>query len=696
MQHLDTEKLQQKYRDYLKFKESEDYDEEYKFDFFQNNTIDLSKTENFVEDFKTLRKNAQNLIPHSIKNNLFINLGTEFEDEIIFSFKKLYDESIDIDQRIQIFEKEILDYSKKSSILKNKDFGKLGFGTTSFLLAIKYPNKYFPLNPVGCFNNFIKAFHFDPKLYKKGENGVRYKHWLHLVKNDIFPELQKINKHISLLDVQDFIYCEFGGYAENNPLKNYWLYSPGEDAQKWEQEKTKNYISIAWEKLGDLSKYKTKKEIQEAYRKYYGENATNNILANYEFSKKISVGDIIFVKQKLKTILGYGKVVKTYYFDDNEKTHKSKIGVKWETLEEFELEDISDIDMKQLPLKTLTNMSPYPDFVQYLLHKFSKNFPKNIMKKTSCETDLLDTKKQIILYGPPGTGKTYNVKTIIQNHSGENYKDLQNEGRVEFITFHQSFSYEEFIEGIKPDLDSNSEEISYKIEDGIFKKIVKKAKKRNSTHYLVIDEINRGNISKIFGELITLLEADKRLGESNEITTRLPYSKEEFGIPSNLFIVATMNTSDKSIVSLDTALRRRFGFVEKLPDYTLEGLQKHIEGIHLGTLLQKINDRIEYFLDKDHLIGHSYFLKVNNISELKLAIFHEIFPLLEEYFYGEEEKIQQVLGSQFFTEKTFDTHLFEKNMHQEDDEKQYIFNKNISDDDFIRAVKNIISTYETA
>jgi len=459
------------------------------------------------------------------------------------------------------------------------------------------------------------------------------------------------------------------------------------------------------------------------------------------------------------------------------------------------VEKVSDKDFFKIANKRIDYISENKDTLEKRENNIhsSKN---NIMPKSDKTSKLLNSKKQIILYWPPWTGKTYNVKNIIENHSWENYSNLKDEWRVEFITFHQSFSYEEFIEWIKPDLDWNSEEISYKIEDWIFKKMVNKAKQKEinnfdesyktlleaiedsnewililktkrwkefwvsinsnenlnlytgkdktkqwvltkekiqielesdekvfdwwksyifwvkeylenkcwytiiekltilKNYYLIIDEINRWNISKIFGELITLLEADKRLWEENEIITKLPYSKEDFWIPSNLFIVATMNTSDKSIVSLDTALRRRFWFKEMLPDYSLEGLNKDIEGINLAKLLQKINNRIEYLIDKDHLIGHSYFLKTNNISDLKLVVYNEILPLLEEYFYWEEEKIRQVLWSKLFEKKNVDDKLFENKGDFENDDNQYEINKNLNNDDFINALKNIIKSNE--
>jgi 5-methylcytosine-specific restriction endonuclease McrBC GTP-binding regulatory subunit McrB len=166
-------------------------------------------------------------------------------------------------------------------------------------------------------------------------------------------------------------------------------------------------------------------------------------------------------------------------------------------------------------------------------------------------------------------------------------------------------------------------------------------------HVLIIDEINRGNVSSIFGELITLLEHDKRKGAENEIIVKLPYSKEPFSVPSNLYILGTMNTADRSVEALDAALRRRFSFVEMLPRYDLEGLQIDIAGVQLRKLLETINNRLEKLLDKDHCIGHAYLLSVKTTDDLKRAFRDKIIPLLQEYFFGDFGKIGLVLGSSF-------------------------------------------------
>ena len=231
-----------------------------------------------------------------------------------------------------------------------------------------------------------------------------------------------------------------------------------------------------------------------------------------------------------------------------------------------------------------------------------------------------------------------------------NYETGVGLGQIEFITFHQSYSYEEFIEGIRPNLDGENE-LTYSLEKGIFKRVSDRAKLDQDNNYvIIIDEINRGNISKIFGELITLIEPSKRLFTENDEHPKkvtLPYSKKRFGVPKNLYILGTMNTADKSIALLDSALRRRFSFTEMLPNSSVVKNNISIAGIEVEKLFESINSRIEFLIDKDHTIGHSYFLKIkdNQTVESLASIFkNEIIPLLTEYFYGDFEKIQLVLG----------------------------------------------------
>lgn len=287
----------------------------------------------------------------------------------------------------------------------------------------------------------------------------------------------------------------------------------------------------------------------------------------------------------------------------------------------------------------------------------------------------------IILYGPPGTGKTYNVAAMAWLISRgidptlENVRSLTDEQRVEakmwydaeltdhenghiaFTTFHQSYGYEEFIEGIRPiipegnDLEAENE-IGYALEDGVFKAFCNRASVsdvdgNDDPYIFVIDEINRGNISKVFGELITLIEPSKRIGQPDQQTAILPYTKKPFGVPANVTIIGTMNTADRSIALMDTALRRRFRFIEMMPDY--DALQRipEFDGINISKLVECMNRRISVLYDREHTIGHAYFMELvedSNINTLATIFEEHIIPLLQEYFYDDYEKICLVFG----------------------------------------------------
>ena len=261
----------------------------------------------------------------------------------------------------------------------------------------------------------------------------------------------------------------------------------------------------------------------------------------------------------------------------------------------------------------------------------------------------------VVLYGPPGTGKTYKtaqrcVEICDQSNDDhdvrDRYQDLIDDGRIEFVTFHQSYGYEEFVEGLRP---SVAEEggAGFRLEPvpGVLKRIADRARGNTESAYvLVIDEINRANISKVMGELITLLEEDKREGEVNEIAVTLPHSGEQFKLPRNLHILGTMNTADRSIALIDTALRRRFEFEEMAPAYESD-LLPVVEGVNLLTVLRTINERLEYLIDRDHLIGHAWLMNAGSKDEVDRVMRRKIIPLIAEYFYDDWRKVRAVLGN---------------------------------------------------
>jgi DNA polymerase III delta prime subunit len=223
---------------------------------------------------------------------------------------------------------------------------------------------------------------------------------------------------------------------------------------------------------------------------------------------------------------------------------------------------------------------------------------------------------------------------------------------AEFVTFHQSFAYEEFVEGLKPVTDEAGG-VSYEVVPGVFRRICERARaawdvNRDDPpkYLLVIDEINRANIAKVLGELITLVEDDKRLGQENQLTVTLPYSGARFGVPPNLYILGTMNTADRSIALLDLALRRRFTFVEMEPEPSaIEPEQA--AGVDLRALLARLNERVAALLDRDHRIGHSYLMNIEDEAALRFAWYARVVPLLQEYFYNDGERLLAVLGEEF-------------------------------------------------
>lgn len=265
-----------------------------------------------------------------------------------------------------------------------------------------------------------------------------------------------------------------------------------------------------------------------------------------------------------------------------------------------------------------------------------------------------------ILYGAPGTGKTYSTieksleiidsKFLKENKNSRSelktgFDALVESGEIRFVTFHQSFSYEEFVEGIRAD--TKEGQINYSVENGIFKTICKEAEKNPDEKYvLIIDEINRGNISKIFGELITLIEESKRFGNEEALTVTLPYSKELFSVPKNLYIIGTMNTADRSLALMDTALRRRFDFIEMPPKpELLEGVL--VEGLNIKEMLETMNKRITVLYDREHTLGHAFFMPLKDsptIETLAQIFEKKIIPLLQEYFFDDWRKIRMVLG----------------------------------------------------
>ena len=506
-------------------------------------------------------------------------------------------------------------------------------------------------------------------------------------------EFEKLNK---ILNKKDFCLS----YSFENPRDN--------KTRKYIYFKNKNDKNSVYDGIYPIFyQYSSSTEQKYYKKKYLILSFGKGLNSLYDWDKRL----------KLKTISDYfkeknieiEKVFNNYYessyvyrvyeiadknFENNKKLH-TEIFKDLKRILKYYKDYISILDnkIKDFYNKNKEKLKEIPDFNEllntYILlllsydyiekkREYDKNFDKFLK---TLNIDNFKFPQNTILYGPSGTGKTYNSifysvgiiekdKNIIDMIENENmnisdeikeeifskFNVLKKEGQIEFLTFHQSYSYEDFVEGIRPILKNNEEDkkesneeekdLKYTLYSGIFKDICERAIKYPDKNYVLnIDEINRGNISKIFGELITLLEPTKRLGEAEELEIRLPYSGEEFGVPKNLYILGTMNTADRSIALLDIALRRRFNFIEMPPRYNLlKPINIETNEINLQELLKAINTRIEILLDKDHLIGHSYFINIKSFEDLKAIFKNSIMPLLQEYFYDDFEKIKFVLN----------------------------------------------------
>lgn len=589
------------------------------------------------------------------------------------------------------------------------------------------------------------------------------------------------------------------------------------DSFKWELIKETDLLSFDW--INNEINYKglSKKEIGKGHR------------AIFPFVNDLKIGDLIFVMSKNK-IFGIAICKSEYAYKgltlnlgDNKPAvrvdyiYKSQHGVSHPLKTHNNPSTFARIDQYKFGLTNTVKFlySNVEEAYDSLVHLV--NEPPKMVDQTTNDDFYLESPLNQIFFGPPGTGKTYHtvnealrivgvkVDGLIRTELKEEFDKRLNAGQIIFTTFHQSMSYEDFIEGIKPNLDDgdldeeNGTEIEYVVKPGIFKRISERARNsisskysfddlwteyyndliskgaveftsvsselklepseskmerlgvrfkksydpdaaegkkvfpvskniikklfdnqidaketharqeirtivgggRATTYYavyksfydfvsskgklnskkqnyvLIIDEINRGNVSQIFGELITLIEKDKRLGKEEELKVTLPYSNDKFGVPSNLYIIGTMNTADRSVEALDTALRRRFSFREMPPIYNLEGLNYEYAEVKGSDILKTINRRIEKLLDRDHLIGHSFFLLGKNEDpETKLiqSFYQNLIPLLQEYFYGDYAKIGAVLGSGFVTkQEDFSQIEFAKGFIDEDDSEKDIF-----------------------
>lgn len=443
---------------------------------------------------------------------------------------------------------------------------------------------------------------------------------------------------------------------DNSEKIRYWLYSPGDGAEKWEDFYSAGIMAIGWKAIGDLNQYGSKSDMKKAMKAMLdpGKSYQNAALATWQFLVEVKPGDIIFAKRGRSTVIGRGIVESGYRYDpEAEPDYPNIRNVKWTHKGEWGYPG-------KAVMKTLTDFTPYTETLEKLNALFEVNedededeeeiaypaySPEEFLSEVYMDREdyetlvaVLKKKKNIILQGAPGVGKTFAAKRLAYSIMGE-----KNPERVQMIQFHQSYSYEDFIEGYRP------ADNGFEIRKGSFYKFCKKAVDDDENDYFfIIDEINRGNLSKIFGELFMLIETDKR-----GIELQLLYSDEKFSVPENLYLIGMMNTADRSLAMLDYALRRRFSFIDMKPGFDTAGFltyQDSLRNPKFNTLIdciRQLNRAIseDATLGEGFCIGHSYFcnLKPESTDEraLRSIVDFEIIPLLREYWFDDADKVNE-------------------------------------------------------
>lgn len=588
-------------------------------------------------------------------------------------FRNLYDEQKNLDERVSAFQSEISNRVKASNP-KNNHYQDMR--AISVWLTLKFPEKYnfykstvykefaamTNLDGQFAFKSDVTAIHDAMGIVDVILPYIKQDSELLEISRNTLSETEYADPAFRVL-AQDIIYSIRYQAAKPekipvqpqklvNPVvaegKRVWLFQPGRKSEFWNECLENGIMGLNYGEIGDLANYANREAIAADLKAMdpNNQNPVFSSLALWQIANEVKVGDMVLVKGGKTKLLGMGHITTDYRYSPEYPDYEQTREVKWEVTGNWEIEGIN------FHIKTLTDLTPYPDYVKRILDAMQKPGHYEMYS----EDDFLDevfisreqlhsimrlvrNKKNIILQGPPGVGKTFSARRLAYVLMGK--KDTS---RVETIQFHQSYSYEDFVQGIRPTT------TGFALKNGVFYDFCQMAASdKSQDYYFIIDEINRGNLSKILGELMMLIEPDKR-GIDYQIP--LTYSEsEEFYVPENVYLIGMMNTADRSLAMMDYALRRRFSFVTLEPAFETASFTSHLSKSGLAEpLIQRIcrvvgdlNNEIQNDsnLGRGFLVGHSYFCNSpgDNVFEwLEDVVECDLGPLIDEYWYDDEAK----------------------------------------------------------
>lgn len=672
-------------------------DEKYKWvavkHFQENWKIDAG---NFAEMLEQSLSQSYNLLQGGMyyASKMVCALAKVDPEKMRSLFRTLFNEDIPLAERLQPFRSgcdELLDVYR-SQITRSPEKALNHYQDLRALcvyLSFRFPDKYF-LFKYRMYTGFRKLVGWketsqekDPEIRKYDNYAKMCQAVIEEIRAD--PELQEMQRrqldrepdcykdpefHLlaqtiifvssEMKDTGPSQETEQKGAAvadEDIETRRYWLYSPGDGAAIWNECYKNGFMAIGWDEIGDLTAFTSKDEMKQAMKEEIDPTKSymNAAHATWQFVHEMKHGDIVFAKKGMHQLVGRGVVESDYAFDATRKHYKNIRRVKWTHKGEWP-------HPGQAVMKTLTDITAYTDYVaklnalfesdveddiedrevDYPIYDAEKFLEEVFMDEESYEklVALVRTKKNVILQGAPGVGKTFAAKRLAYSMMG-----VKDPNRVMMVQFHQSYSYEDFIIGFRPS------ETGFELKRGAFYNFCKAAEIDSENEYFfIIDEINRGNLSKIFGELFMLIESDKR-----GVELQLLYSDEKFSVPGNVYIVGMMNTADRSLAMLDYALRRRFAFFEMKPGFNTDGFKAYRKGLasekfdRLIHCVENLNTAIatDESLGEGFCIGHSYFCSLKKATDQALSgiVEFELIPLLKEYWFDEPTKVQDWINN---------------------------------------------------